>query len=138
MNRGQSVFAQLLGYMPLSHFEDLVDPFASNHGIRHFSARTFSQHRLLPTHPARGLALVAACLNSQHTKVYHIDSRQDIPSHPGRCQLATRLADCSKYSASGRVPSLTLPRVAVGSEDMTISVQASTGSTLCRDTSPWT
>ena len=38
MNRGQSVFAQLLGFVPFSHFEHLVDQFASNHGIRHFSA----------------------------------------------------------------------------------------------------
>ncbi|OGA02343.1 MAG: hypothetical protein A3H35_09130 [Betaproteobacteria bacterium RIFCSPLOWO2_02_FULL_62_17] len=38
MNRGQSVFAQLLRFVLFSHFEHLVDRFASNHGIRHFSA----------------------------------------------------------------------------------------------------
>lgn len=38
MNRGQSVFAQLLSFVPFSHFEHLVDQFGSNHGIRHFSA----------------------------------------------------------------------------------------------------
>jgi hypothetical protein len=32
------VFAQLLDFVPYSHFEHLVDRYAANHGIRHFSA----------------------------------------------------------------------------------------------------
>jgi Domain of unknown function (DUF4372) len=47
MNRGQSVFAQLLGLVPFGHFEHLVDRFPSNHGIKHFSARN---HWLLEKH----------------------------------------------------------------------------------------
>ena len=38
MNHRQSVFAQLLGFAPFSHFEHLVERFASNHGIKHFSS----------------------------------------------------------------------------------------------------
>ena len=72
MNRGQSVFAQLLGFVPFSHFEHLVDRFASNHGIRHFSAWN---HFLCIAYSQltwrEGLRDLVACLNSQRSKLYH-------------------------------------------------------------------
>ena len=79
MNHGQSVFAQLLGFVPFSHFEHLVDRFASNHGSRHFSAWN---HFLCIAYSQltrrEGLRDLVACLNSQRAKLYHIGIRGKI------------------------------------------------------------
>ena len=79
MNHGQSVFAQLLGFVPFSHFEHLVDRFASNHGIKHFSAWN---HFLCIAYSQltrrEGLRDLVACLNSQRSKLYHIGIRGKI------------------------------------------------------------
>lgn len=79
MNRGQSVFAQLLGFVPFSHFEHLVDRFSSNHGIKHFSAWN---HFLCIAYSQltrrEGLRDLVACLNSQRSKLYHIGIRGKI------------------------------------------------------------
>src|SRR3970040_93020 len=79
MNRGQSVFAQLLGFVPFSHFEHLVDRFESNHGIKHFSTWN---HFLCIAYSQltrrEGLRDLVACLNSQRTKLYHIGIRGKI------------------------------------------------------------
>jgi hypothetical protein len=34
MNRGKTVFAQLLDFVPFNHFEYLTERFAANHGIK--------------------------------------------------------------------------------------------------------
>lgn len=79
MNRGRTVFAQLLDFVPFSHFKHLVDRFASNHGIRHFSAWS---HFLCIAYPQltrrEGLRDLVACLNSQRSKLYHIGIRGKI------------------------------------------------------------
>ena len=79
MNRGRSVFAQLLDYVPFNHFEHLVDQFAANHGIRHFSAWN---HFLCIAYSQLtrrdGLRDLVACLNSQRAKLYHIGIRGKI------------------------------------------------------------
>lgn len=79
MNRGRTVFAQLLEFVPFSHFEHLVDRFASNHGIRHFSAWS---HFLCIAYSQltrrEGLRDLVACLNSQRSKFYHIGIRGKI------------------------------------------------------------
>lgn len=38
MNRGRTVFAQLLEFIPFGHFEHLVDRFAANRGVSEFTA----------------------------------------------------------------------------------------------------
>lgn len=38
MNRGRTVFALLLEFIPFSHFEHPVDRFAANRGIGEFTA----------------------------------------------------------------------------------------------------
>ena len=79
MNRGQSVFAQLLEFVPFSHFEHLVDRFDSNRGIRHFSAWN---HFLCIAYSQltrrEGLRDLVACLNSHSSKLYHIGIRGKI------------------------------------------------------------
>lgn len=79
MNRGQSVFAQLLDFVPFSHFEYLIDRYASNHGIRHFSAWTqFLCIAYSQLTRWEGLRDLVACLNSQRAKLYHIGIRGKI------------------------------------------------------------
>ena len=76
MNTGRSVFAQLLGFVPFKHFEYLAGKFGSNHGIHSFSAwshfvvMSYAQLTLRD-----GLRDLVACLNSQHSKLYHVGVR---------------------------------------------------------------
>jgi Transposase DDE domain/Domain of unknown function (DUF4372) len=79
VNRGQSVFAQLLDFVPFSHFEHLVDRFSSNHGVRHFSAWSHLLCMMYSQLTRReGLRDLVACLNSQRAKLYHIGIRSRI------------------------------------------------------------
>lgn len=79
MNRGRLVFAQLLDFVPYSHFEHLVDRYAANHGIRHFSAWSQLLCMIYSQFTRReGLRDLVACLNSQRSKLYHIGIRGKI------------------------------------------------------------
>ena len=76
MNRGRSVFAQLLDFVPFDHFEHLVDRFESNHGIRHFSAwNQFLCIAYSQLTRREGLRDLVACLNSHRSKLYHLGIR---------------------------------------------------------------
>ena len=46
MNFGRTVFAQPLGFVPLGHFEHLVDKYQTNHWTRDFTA--FSHFICMP------------------------------------------------------------------------------------------
>ena len=76
MNRGRTVFAQLLEFIPFGHFEHLVDRFAANRGVSEFTAWS---HLLCMTYAQltrrEGLRDLVACLNSQRSKLYHIGIR---------------------------------------------------------------
>ncbi|MDP1940926.1 MAG: IS4 family transposase [Gallionella sp.] len=77
MNRGKTVFAQLLDFVPFNHFEYLTERFAANHGIKHFSA--WSQFICMAYAQLRdGLRDLVACLNSQKSKLYHIGIRSKV------------------------------------------------------------
>lgn len=89
MNRGKTVFAQLLDFVPFKHFEYLVERYAANNAVRHFTAWT----QLICMSYAQltrrdGLRDLVACLNSQRSKLYHIGIR-------GRISRST-LADASE------------------------------------------
>ena len=77
MNRGKTVFAQLLDFIPFNHFEHLCDRFAANHGIKHFSAwNQFICMAYAQLTRRDGLRDLVACLNSQKSKLYHIGIQQ--------------------------------------------------------------
>jgi len=79
MNRGRTVFAQLLDFVPYSHFEHLVDRFSSNHGVKHFSAWSHFLCIMYSQLTRReGLRDLVACLNSQRAKLYHIGIRSKV------------------------------------------------------------
>ena len=74
-----SVFAQLLSFVPLKHFEYLVRKFSANHGTHSFTAWShfvaMSYARLTRRD---GLRDLVACLNSQHSKLYSLGLRQKL------------------------------------------------------------
>lgn len=76
MNHGRTVFAQLLEFVPFSHFEHLVDVYQSNKGVSAFS--TWSHFICLANVQLTrrsGLRDLMACLNAQCSKLYHIGIR---------------------------------------------------------------
>jgi len=76
MNRGRTVFAQLLEFVPFSHFEHLVDVYQANKGVstfpawNHFICLAYAQLTR-----RSGLRDLIACLNAQRSKLYHIGIR---------------------------------------------------------------
>lgn len=74
-----SVFAQLLSFVPLKHFEYLVRKYSANHGTHsftawpHFVAMSYAQLTRRD-----GLRDLVACLNSQHSKLYALGLRQKL------------------------------------------------------------
>jgi uncharacterized protein DUF4372 len=81
MNRGRSVFAQFLDFVPFSHFEHLVDRFGANRGIKHFSGWSHllcMMYSQLTRREGLRLRDLVACLNSQRSKLYHIGIRGKI------------------------------------------------------------
>lgn len=76
MNRGKTVFAQLLELISFGHFEHLADHFAANRSVSEFTAWS---HLLCLTCAQqirrKGLRDLVAWLNSQHSRLYHIGIR---------------------------------------------------------------
>jgi hypothetical protein len=79
VNLGQSVFAQLLQFVPSRHFDYLVDQYGANY--RSHTCSAWSQFVCMAyaqlTH-RHGLRDVAACINSQRSKLYHCGLRHPI------------------------------------------------------------
>lgn len=72
MNYRRTVFAQLLEFVPFSHFEHLFDVYQSNEGVSaFFGLEAF--HLLANAQLTRrsGLRDLVACLNAQRSKLYH-------------------------------------------------------------------
>ena len=79
MNTGRTVFAQLLGVVPFSHFEHLVDIYQANRWTRDFTAWShFICMAYAQLTRREGLRDLIACLNSQSSKLYHVGLRQRV------------------------------------------------------------
>ena len=79
MNTGRTVFAQLLGIVPFSHFEHLVDKYHANRWTRDFTAWSHFICMVYAQLTRReGLRDLIACLNSQSSKLYHVGLRQRV------------------------------------------------------------
>lgn len=101
MNAGKTVFAQFLGFVPFHHFEHSVDKFGSNRWVHSFSAWShFICMAYAQLTRRRGLRDLVACLNSQHTKLYHAGLRQRV----SRSTLAeaNELRDARLFEALGQ------------------------------------
>ena len=74
-----SVFAQLLSFVPLKHFEYLVRKFSAIHGTHSFTAWShFVAMGYAQLTRRDGLRDLVACLNSQHSKLYSLGLRQKL------------------------------------------------------------
>ena len=79
MNQGKTVFAQLLQFVPFSHFEHLVDVYQANKGVTAFSAWShFICLAYAQLTRRSGLRDLVACLNAQRSKLYHIGLRSTV------------------------------------------------------------
>ena len=79
MNSGRMVFAQLLGFVPFTHFEHLVDKYQANRWTREFTAWShFICMAYAQLTRREGLRDLIACLNSQKSKLYHVGLRHRI------------------------------------------------------------
>jgi Transposase DDE domain/Domain of unknown function (DUF4372) len=79
MNTGRTVFAQLLGVVPFSHFEHLVNKYHANRWTREFTAWSHFICMAYAQFTCReGLRDLIVCLNSQSTKLYHAGLRQRV------------------------------------------------------------
>jgi Transposase DDE domain/Domain of unknown function (DUF4372) len=76
MNTGQTVFAQLLKFVPFNHFEYLTQKYKSNHRTQNFTAWS---HFICMSYAQftrrEGLRDLALCLNSQRSRLYHAGMR---------------------------------------------------------------
>ncbi len=74
-----SVFAQLLSFAPQKHFEYLVRKYGANHGTHSFTAWShFVAMSYAQLTRRDGLRDLVACLNSQHSKLYHLGLRHKL------------------------------------------------------------
>ena len=79
MNHGRTVFAQLLEFVPFSHFEHLVDVYQANKGATAFSAWShFICLAYAQLTRRSGLRDLIACMNAQRSKLYHIGIRSTV------------------------------------------------------------
>lgn len=141
MNHGRTVFAQLLAFVPFSHFEHLVDVHQANKGVSSFSAWS---HFICLTYAQltrrSGLRDLVACLNAQRSKLYHLGIRGTV-SRSTLADAAER-RDYRLFEALGQrliVTALTL----YGDEDLGLGLKGpvfamdSTTIDLCLTLFPW-
>ena len=101
MNAGRTVFAQLLGVVPFSHFEHLFDRYQSNRWTRGFTAWShFICMAYAQLTRREGLRDLVVCLNSQSSRLYHVGLRQRV----SRSTLAdaNERRDCRLFEALGQ------------------------------------
>jgi Transposase DDE domain/Domain of unknown function (DUF4372) len=76
MNKGQTVFAQLLGFVPFAHFEHLVSRYNANSWTKRFTAWShFICMGYAQFTRREGLRDLVLCLNSQRRRLYHVGMR---------------------------------------------------------------
>jgi hypothetical protein len=79
MNAGQTVFAQLLKFVPFKHFEYLVEKYQSNRWTQDFTAWS---HFICMSYAQftrrEGLRDLVLCLNSQRSRLYHVGMRHAV------------------------------------------------------------
>ena len=141
MNQGKTVFAQLLQFVPFSHFEHLVDVYQANKGVTAFSAWShFICLAYAQLTRRSGLRDLVACLNAQRSKLYHIGLRSTV-SRSTLADAAER-RDYRLFEALGQrliVAALAL----YGDEDLGLGLKGpvfamdSTTIDLCLSLFPW-
>ena len=141
MNRGRTVFAQLLEFVPISHFEHLVDVYQANKGVSAFSAWShFICLAYAQLTRRAGLRDLTACLNAQRSKLYHVGIRGSV-SRSTLADAAER-RDYRLFEALGQ-RLITAALALYGDEDIGLGLKGpvfamdSTTIDLCLSLFPW-
>lgn len=141
MNHGRTVFAQLLEFVPFSHFEHLVDVYQANKGVTTFSAwGHFVCLAYAQLTRRSGLRDLEACLNAQRSKLYHIGIRSTV-SRSTLADAAER-RDYRLFEALGQ-RLIVLALALYGDEDIGLGLKGpvfamdSTTIDLCLSLFPW-
>ncbi len=72
MNRGQTVFAQLMSYLSHNDFRRCVERYRGNYRVRHFSCwDQFMAMAFAQLTQRESLRDIEVCLQAHHTKLYH-------------------------------------------------------------------
>jgi len=76
MNSGQSLFSQLIDYLPRHEFRRCVERYAGNYRVRSFSCWDhFLTMMFAQLSYRESLRDIVACLRSQQRKLYHLGIR---------------------------------------------------------------
>jgi hypothetical protein len=141
MNPGRTVFAQLLEFVPFSHFEHLVDVYRANQGVSSFSAWShFICLAYAQLTRRSGLRDLVACLNAQRSKLYHVGIR-GIVSRSTLADAAER-RDYRLFEALGQ-RLIVIALALYGNEDLGLGLKGpvfamdSTTLDLCLSLFPW-
>ena len=141
MNRGRTVFAQLLEFVPFSHFEHLVDVYQANKGVSTFPAWShFICLAYAQLTRRSGLRDLVACLNAQRAKLYHVGIRGTV----ARSTLAdaAERRDYRLFEALGQ-RLIVMALALYGNEDIGLGLKGpvyamdSTTIDLCLSLFPW-
>lgn len=141
MNRGRTVFAQLLEFVPFGHFEHLVDVYQANKGVTAFPAWShFICFAYAQLTRRSGLRDLVACLNAQRSKLYHVGIRGTV-SRSTLADAAER-RDYRLFEALGQ-RLITIALALYGDEDIGLGLKGplyamdSTTIDLCLSLFPW-
>lgn len=141
MNRGRTVFAQLLEFVPFSHFEHLVDVHQANKGVSAFPAWShFICLAYAQLTRRSGLRDLVACLNAQRSKLYHVGIRGAV-SRSTLADAAER-RDYRLFEALGQCL-IVMALALYGDEDIGLGLKGpvyamdSTTIDLCLSLFPW-
>lgn len=141
MNRGRTVFAQLLEFVPFSHFEHLVDVYRANKGVSAFPAWShFICLAYAQLTRRSGLRDLAACLNAQRARLYHVGIR-GVVSRSTLADAAER-RDYRLFEALGQ-RLIVMALALYGDEDIGLGLKGpvyamdSTTIDLCLSLFPW-
>ena len=141
MNRGRTVFAQLLEFVPFCHFEHLVDVYQANKGVSTFPAWShFICLAYAQLTRRSGLRDLVACLNAQRLRLYHVGIRGTV-SRSTLADAAER-RDYRLFEALGQ-RLIVMALALYGDEDIGLGLKGpvyamdSTTIDLCLSLFPW-
>lgn len=79
MNSGQTVFAQLMDFLPLREFQQCVERYQGNYKVKDFSCLDqFLCMAFAQITYRESLRDIEACLRSRHSKLYHMGIRSAV------------------------------------------------------------
>ena len=107
MNSGQSIFSQLMDFVPSYEFHKCVRRYHGHYKIKRFSCwDQFLTMAFAQLTYRESLRDIQACLRAAGSKLYHLGIRsQVLAQYPGQCQSGSRLAHLRRFRSGADWPS---------------------------------